>query len=65
MRARTWEWLDRVGHILYEPTNIGRRVHRHDHRWHHNLHVLPGRVVGWICHRYDMALGLYDDDELG
>jgi hypothetical protein len=31
--------------------------------WSHRLH-LPGPVRGWICNRYDTALGIYEDDDL-
>jgi hypothetical protein len=31
--------------------------------WSHRLHA-PGPVRDWICHRYDVSLGLYDEDDI-
>jgi hypothetical protein len=32
-------------------------------KWSHRLR-LPEPVRFWICHRYDTALGLYEDDDI-
>jgi hypothetical protein len=31
-------------------------------QWSHRLHV-PRLVLGWVCHRFEVASGLYDEDE--
>jgi len=60
--SRVWGYLDQGAHMLYLPTAHGRRCGRV--RWHHRLHLLPGPVLGWVCNRYDTALGVYDEDDL-
>lgn len=60
IRLRVWQFVDWWGHLLYEPTGLGRRGYRH--RWHHNVHLLPGFVVSWICYKYDLALGLTQEE---
>lgn len=59
-RRRLWSYLDEVMHFLYEPTAMGRRMHRM--RWHHHIHLAPGSMVGYVCYRYDLMLGL-DESE--
>jgi len=60
VRARLWGRIDSLSHFLYEPTGLGRRAYRH--RWHHNIHLMPGPIVSWVCCRYDMALGLSESE---
>ncbi|MFC9973543.1 hypothetical protein ACFVH6_21880 [Spirillospora sp. NPDC127200] len=42
-----WRTADTVAHLLYCPTMLGRRAARA--RWHHNIHLIPGRLLAWIC----------------
>lgn len=51
-----WQWVDAVAHFLYCPTMLGRYAARE--RWHHRIHLIPGRLLAWVCDRYDMSLGL-------
>lgn len=46
--------LDSLAHFLYAPTMLGRRVSVA--RWHHRLHLIPGRVLERACARLDAAL---------
>lgn len=54
-----WPKVDTTAHFLYCPTMWGRRCARA--RWHHHLHLIPHRLLGWVCDRYDEWLGLWDD----
>ena len=56
MRLRMWQALDNVAHVLYQPTALGDRACRL--RWHHRVHLIPARTLGWVCDRYDDALGV-------
>lgn len=60
MSVRWWSHLDDALHFLYEPTGLGKRGYRH--RWHHNIHLIPGTVVEYVCFRYDIALGLTETE---
>jgi hypothetical protein len=51
------DWL---AHVLYCPTMLGRRCVRA--RWHHNIHLIPGWLLAWVCDRYDLALGVTPDE---
>jgi hypothetical protein len=55
-----WAVADSVAHFLYCPTMLGRRSARA--RWHHSIHLIPGRLLGWVCDRYDLSLGLTRDE---
>ena len=46
--------LDRVAHVLYCPTMLGKDCVRD--RWHHRIHLIPGFVLEWFCDRYDDVL---------
>jgi hypothetical protein len=52
--------LDWTAHFLYCPTMGGRRHARA--RWHHRVHLIPGRVLRRACDRYDRELGVADDE---
>lgn len=58
-----WKIIDAVAHVLYCPTMLGRRSART--RWHHRVHLIPGRLVGWVCDRYDLEFGLDTTDPPG
>lgn len=51
-----WQWVDAAAHFLYCPTMLGRDSART--RWHHRIHLIPGRLLAWVCDRYDRSLGL-------
>jgi len=59
-RALIWATLDALAHFLYSPTMMGRRSARA--RWHHNIHLIPRSVLGAVCDRYDLHLGLVSGD---
>jgi hypothetical protein len=46
--------LDDVAHFLYCPAMLGRRAARA--RWYHNIHLIPGSWLGWVCDRYEARL---------
>lgn len=48
-------------HWLYDPAAWGRKAYRIRFRWLH-IHLIPGRLLGWSCDRYDRRLGLTDDE---
>ena len=56
MRLRLWQAIDDAAHILYQPTALGDRAAAL--RWHHRVHLIPGRALAWVCDRYDVALGV-------
>lgn len=31
-------------------------------RWHHRIHLLPGWLLSMICDRFDLSLGLTQDE---
>jgi hypothetical protein len=49
-----WGRLDAVAHFLYAPTMLGRRCARA--RWHHRLHLIPGRLLRAVCAAYEAEL---------
>lgn len=51
MNTAGWRCLDDVAHFLYCPTMLGARCRRA--RWHHRIHLIPRRVLGFICHSLD------------
>jgi hypothetical protein len=55
-----WERLDNVAHFLYCPGMLGRRCAR-TRPWH-RIHLIPGRLLGWVCYRYDLSLGLTESE---
>lgn len=60
MKLRLFMALDGLAHMLYAPTMLGRRSGRT--RWHHRVHLIPGRLLGWVCDRYDLWLGVAPDE---
>ena len=46
--------MDRIAHVLYCPTMLGKDCVRD--RWHHRIHLIPGFVLEWFCDRYDDIL---------
>lgn len=60
MRHRLWRIADTAAHLLYAPTMRGTRCGRA--RWHHRVHLIPHRVFGWICDRYELSLGITPDE---
>ena len=56
MAARFWKIADDVAHAVYCPGMAGRRAARA--RWYHRIHLMPGRALGLVCDRYDLALGV-------
>lgn len=55
MRLKLFMALDGLAHFLYVPTALGRRAVRT--RWHHRIHLIPDRLLGWACNRLDLWLG--------
>lgn len=60
VKARTWGWADRAAHFLYCPGMCGKGIARA--RWHHHIHLIPGSLLYFICDRYDLALGVAEDE---
>lgn len=61
-RLRRLDWievLDPLAHFAYQPTALGRRAYRTT-RWHHRIHLIPGRWLAWVCDEYDRQLGVYE-----
>jgi hypothetical protein len=58
-----WERIDSAAHVLYAPTALGKRCL--PQRWHHHLHLIPGRLLARICDAYDRSLGMTDDEIRG
>lgn len=55
--------LDAVAHFLYAPTLRSRAARA---RWHHHIHLIPGRLLQAVCDRYEQRLlsaGFYEKDE--
>lgn len=52
--------VDRLAHVLYCPTMLGRQSARA--RWHHRIHLIPGRWLTAVCDRYDRWLGLTEGE---
>lgn len=46
-----WSVADALAHALYCPTMLGSRSGRT--RWHHGIHLIPGRWLKWVCDRYE------------
>lgn len=46
-----WGVADALAHLLYCPTMLGSRCRRY--RWHHNIHLIPGRWLAYVCDHYD------------
>lgn len=66
MTGRLLRWADAAAHILYWPTGLGRQSARF--RWHHRIHLIPGRLLALVCDRYEAWLlegsdDFYEDDE--
>lgn len=59
-KFRAFHALDAIAHFLYCPTMHGRR--HAVARWHHNIHLIPGFALAWICDRYDLWLGVTPDE---
>ncbi len=51
---------DRVAHVAYCLTTLGHTAARG--RWHHRIHLIPGRMLVAICDRYELALGVTPDE---
>lgn len=60
MRLRMFQAIDRAAHFLYCPTMGGRLAART--RWHHRIHLIPGRLLGWICNRFDLFIGVEPEE---
>lgn len=60
MRLKLFSALDWLAHLLYAPTMLGHRSGRT--RWHHRIHLIPDRVLGWVCNRFDLWLGVTPDE---
>ncbi|HYJ33809.1 MAG TPA: hypothetical protein VE326_11370 [Candidatus Binatia bacterium] len=55
-----WKVIDTLAHFLYCPTMFFRRCARE--RWHHRIHLMPGRWLAPICDRYERWLGVTPDE---
>lgn len=60
LKFRAFHALDAVAHFLHCPTMLGRRSARY--RWHHNIHLIPGFALAWICDRYELAMGVTPEE---
>lgn len=60
MTYRFWRVADAVAHFLYCPAMLGRRVVKHHPV--HDIHLIPGRALEWVCDRLDLACGLTRED---
>lgn len=56
MRYHFWQIVDAVAHWLYAPGMLGRRI-AVARRWH-EIHLIPGSWLAWVCDRLDAASGL-------
>jgi hypothetical protein len=60
MAFRFWHAVDSVAHFLYCPAMTGRWVARHNRL--HDIHLIPGSLLRWVCDRLDLACGLTRED---
>lgn len=54
MSRRLLALADRIAHVLYEPTRLGRNLSVT--RWHHRIHLLPHRWIEPVCDRYERRI---------
>lgn len=44
-----WNALDRLAHLLYYPTALGRDDQGHQCPWHHRIHLIPATWLYTCC----------------